>query len=123
MRTTEDRAVEESFDDDTMSEVEESFDDNTMSEAKDIFDTPGLKYLQMKKSFLKKARNFQFWGSNGSSQRVIALDTMLRYCQESMRLRDRLWDDAQTLCDVEVSKDILLDIKNIVLEKQAFTVP
>ena len=101
---TEDRALDESFDSDTMSEAE------------DIFATPGLKYLSLKKSFLKKARNFLFWGSNGSRQRVIALDTMLRYFQESMMLLDRRWDN-------EAADDVILDIKNFVLKKQVFHVP
>ena len=53
--------------------------DERDEEVLDIFNTPSLRCLQLKKEFLKKARNYKFWGRKGSRQRVIAIDTLLKY--------------------------------------------
>jgi hypothetical protein len=60
--------------------LEEEVNVDDMDEDDDIFDTPSLHWLQIKKSLLKKARDYQFWGRQGSKQRVTAMDSFRKYC-------------------------------------------
>ena len=84
---------------------EYSFDE----EASDIFNTPIMRCLQMKKEFLRKARNYKFLGRNGSKQRVFAMDTLFNYCKESIQ---------QTKNDDQLYHKMWLEIHNLVLQEQ-----
>ena len=94
-------------------EKDESLE-NTMDKKGDIFDTPRMRCLQLKTEFLRKARNFKFWGFNKSRQRVTALDTVARYCKQSMELAE--WD-------TELRNDVFRDIKCFLLEDRVLPVP
>ena len=82
-----------------------SFDDeHQCGEAKDLFFTPSLRCLHLKIEFLKKAQDFKFWGRNGSKQRVIAMDTLHKYCEESFgltgnddKLFEKMWLEIHNL--------------------------
>ena len=87
----------------TMVVKDESLEDG-MDEGADIFETPRLRCLKLKTEFLKKARNYKFWGLNKSRQRVIALDTVVRYCRQSMEVARQ--------CETEeLMNDVLIDIQ------------
>ena len=81
--------------------------ENTMDKTCDIFDTPRSQCLQLKAEFLRKARDYKFWGRENSKQRVIALDTLLSYCNQSIELAE---------LGTELRKDVHLDIKNFLLK-------
>ena len=53
-----------------VTEAEESLE---VDDSDDIFDTPSLLWLQMKKTFLKKTRDYQFWRrqANGDSHGLL----------------------------------------------------
>ena len=89
--------------------MEYSFDDEKQGdeEASDLFHTPSMRCLQIKKEFLKKARNYKFWGRNWSRQRVIAMDTLFKYCEESIQL---------TMNDDKLYRKMWLEIHNLVLK-------
>ena len=94
-------------------EKDESLE-NTMDKMGDIFDTPRARCLQLKTEFLRKAQDYKFWGFNKSRQRVIALDTMARYCRQSIELAK--WG-------TELRNDVHLDIKSFLLEDHVLPVP
>ena len=81
--------------------------ENQMDKNHDIFDNPRMQCLKLKTEFLRKARNYKFWGRDKSRQRVIALDTVLRYCRQSTDLTE--WG-------TELRRDVHVDIKNFLLE-------
>ena len=87
-----------------------------MDEGADIFETPRLRCLKLKTEFLKKARNYKFWGLNKSRQRVTALDTVVRYCRQSMEVARQ--------CETEeLMNDVLIDIQGFMLEEHILPVP
>ena len=87
-----------------------SFDDeHQCGEAKDLFFTPSLRCLHLKIEFLKKAQDFKFWGRNGSKQRVIAMDTLHKYCEESFGLTGN---------DDKLFEKMWLEIHNLVLQSK-----
>ena len=94
-------------------EADESFEVD-MDEADDIFDTPSLVLLQKKKAFLKEARDYTFWGKEGSKQRVTAMDTFSKYCMKSLLLAT----DSPSL-----RKDVLFDIQNFIHQPRLLPMP
>ena len=84
------------------------------TEVDDIFDTPHLLLLQMKKSFLKEARDYEFWGKEGSKQRVTAMDTFAKYYTRSLQLAT----DSPRL-----RRDVLFDIKNSTHQHRLLPMP
>ena len=80
----------------------------------DIFDTPRRRCLKLKTEFLRKARNYKFWGLSKSRQRVTALDTAVRYCRQSMEV---------ARCEDKLMDDVLQDIKGFMLEEHILPVP
>ena len=94
-------------------EAEESLEVD-VDDSDNIFDTPGLLWLQRKKSFLKKARDYQFWGRQGSKQRVIAMNSFRKYCVQSMDL---------TAVSPSLSMDALFDMQNIIHEQRLLPMP
>ena len=94
-------------------EKDESLE-NTMDKMGDIFDTPRVRCLQLKTEFLRKARNYKFWGHNKSRQRVIALDNVAMYCRQSIELAE--WG-------IELRNDVHMDIKSFLLEDHVLPVP
>ena len=94
-------------------EAEESLEVD-VDDSDNIFDTPSLLWLQRKKSFLKKARDYQFWGRQGSKQRVIAMDSFRKYCVQSMDL---------TAVSPSLSMDALFDMQNIIHEQRLLPMP
>ena len=85
-----------------------------MDEASDIFDTPRARYLKLRTEFLRKARDYKFWGHAKSRQRVSALDALLRYCRQSVRFAD---------LGTELRNDIHVDIRSFLLEYAVLPVP
>ena len=73
----------------------------------DIFDTPRMVCLKLKTEFLRKARNYKFWGFNKSRQRVTALDTFARYCMQSMEVAKG---------ETKLMNDVREDIQSFMLE-------
>jgi hypothetical protein len=94
-------------------EAEESLEVD-VEDSDDIFDTPSLLWLQKKKSFMKKARDYQFWGRQGSKQRVIAMDSFRKYCVQSMDL---------TAVSPSLSMDAVFDMQNIIHEQRLLPMP
>ena len=95
-------------------EVDESLE-NTMEEMEDIFDTPRAQCLKLKTDFLRKARDYKFWGRDKSKQRVIALDNLARYCRQSIELAE--WG-------TELRNDVNMDIESFLFgEEQVLPVP
>ena len=94
-------------------ENDESLED-TMDKSSDIFDTPRACCLKLKTEFLRRARDYKFWGRDNSRQRVIALDTMLRYCRQSTEVAE--WG-------TELRKDVDTDIESFLLEEHVLPVP
>ena len=94
-------------------ENDESLED-TMDKSSDIFDTPRARCLKLKTEFLRRARDYKFWGHDNSRQRVIALDTLLRYCSQSIELAE--WG-------TELRKDVETDIESFLLEEHVLPVP
>ena len=97
----------------TMVVKDESLED-TVGGSDDIFDTPCMRCLKLKTEFLRKARNYKFWGINKSRQRVIALDNIVRYCRQSIELAE--WG-------TELKNDVDMDIESFLLEEQVLPVP
>ena len=89
-------------------EADESFEVD-IDGGDDIFATSSLQWLQMKKTFLKKARDYKYWGKRGSKQRVIAMDTFSKYCMKSLQLAA----DSPSL-----RKDALFDIQRILHQQR-----
>jgi hypothetical protein len=85
---------------------DESLED-TMVGSYDIFDTPRMVCLKLKTEFLRKARNYKFWGFNKSRQRVTALDTFARYCMQSMEVAKG---------ETKLMNDVREDIQSFMLE-------
>ena len=94
-------------------EKDESLE-NTMDKIGDIFDTPRTWCLHLKTEFLRKARDYKFWGHDKSRQRVVALDTVNRYCKQSMESAE--WG-------TELRNDVLLDIQSLLMEDRVLPVP
>ena len=94
-------------------EKDESLE-NTMDKIGDIFDTPRARCLHLKTEFLRKARDYKFWGHDKSRQRVVALDTVNRYCKQSMESAE--WG-------TELRNDVLLDIQSLLMEDRVLPVP
>ena len=88
--------------------------ESTEVDADDIFDTPHLLLLQMKKSFLQQARDYEFWGKEGSKQRVTAMDTFAKFYMRSLQLAT----DSPRL-----RKDVLFDIKNSIHQHRLLPMP
>ena len=85
-----------------------------MGKTDDIFDTPRARCLKLKTEFLRKARDYKFWGQDKSRQRVIALDNIARYCRQSIELAE--WG-------TELKNDVDMDIESFLLEEQVQPVP
>ena len=83
-------------------------------EGGDVFDSPRMQCLQLKMKFLKKAKDFKFWGHDKSRQRVVALDTFLQYCNKSMDLTD---------FGTELRNDVHQDIKSFLQEDYVIPIP
>ena len=85
-----------------------------MDESADIFETPRLRCLKLKTEFLKKARNYKFWGWGKSRQRVMALDTFFSYCNQSLEVAK---------CETKLMNDVREDIKSFMLEEHVLPLP
>jgi hypothetical protein len=94
---------------------DESLED-TMDGCDDIFDTPRMQCLKLKTEFLRKVQDYKFWGFNKSRQRVTALETVVRYCRQSMEVARQ--------CETEkLMNDVLEDIQGFMLEEHILPVP
>ena len=89
--------------------------EDTVGGSDNIFDTPRMRCLKLKTEFLRKARNYKFWGINKSRQRVTALDTVVRYCKQSMEVAKQ--------CETELIDDVREDIQGFILEEQILPIP
>ena len=85
-----------------------------MDESRDIFETPSLRCLKLKTEFLKKARNYKFWGWGKSRQRVIALDTFFSYCNQSLEIAK---------CETKLMNYVREDIESFMLEEHVLPLP
>ena len=85
-----------------------------MDGSDDIFDTPRMRCLKLKSEFLRKARNYKFWGFKKSRQRVTALDTFARYCRQSMEVAKY---------ETKLMNDVREDIHNFMLEERVLPLP
>jgi hypothetical protein len=94
-------------------EAEESLEVD-VEDSDNIFDTPSLRWLQKKKSFLMKARDYQFWGRQGSKQRVTAMDSFRKYCMQSLDM---------TADSPGLWMDVFFDMQNIIHEQRLLPMP
>lgn len=82
-----------------------------------VFGTPGLRWLQHRKSFFKKAKNFEFWGTHGSEQRVIALNGLSNFFAFSSNV---FYDDDASF---QVRQDIMGNLKNLLCQHRIVPIP
>ena len=62
-----------------------------------LFDTPFLQYLHAKEIYLKQFRSYEAWGKNISRERIIALDSLLNYMKENVKLADKYPEELRSL--------------------------
>ena len=73
-----------------------------------LFNSPTLQYLSLKKGFLGKFLDVKAWGEFGSKEQYIAVSGLLKYFEETKELAEQF---------PELKSDVILDNKNLVLEK------
>ena len=85
-----------------------STEDLIMKEDTELFNTPMLRYLSMKKAFLRKYMDQNIWkGGFGSQEHVIALAGLLDYFQQTCDFADQF---------PQLNQDVVSDNKNLVLQ-------
>ena len=94
------------FDSDDQDQIEtEAMDD----EDQKVFDTPLLNYLKKRENFIKQFRH-QVWGKYGTKDRVIAMNKLLRYMNETIEYAEKNPDGLKI-------DHVLHDTKNLVCDK------